>query len=85
MHDGGGSGQQFVKQLRRKIGPQPNLLGENAILFGAFDETGEAFLGKARAAILGYAARDLAIAAAHHTSVTASPSTPRAEIACRCA
>ncbi len=54
-----------LKQLRRNIGPQPDLLGKHTVLSGAFDETGEAFLGNARAAIIGNAARDLTVAAAH--------------------
>ena len=65
MHHGGRFGQQIAEQRRGNIRPQANFLGEDAILFGALDQAVEAFLGDAGAAIVGDAAGDVAIAAAH--------------------
>ena len=54
-----------LEQLRRNVGPQPDFLGKDAVGLGTLDQAGEAGFGNARAAIVGNAAGDLAIAAPH--------------------
>ena len=65
MHDCGRAAQQFAEYLRRNIGPQPDFLGQDAVVFGPFDQTEEAGLGNAGAAIFGDAAGHFTVAAAH--------------------
>ena len=65
MHDRRRPGQQFEEHRCGNIRPQPDLLGKGAVLLGALDQARKAGLGNARAAIVGDAERDLAIAAPH--------------------
>ena len=65
MHHRGRLRQQVAKHRRRNIRPHPNLLGQDAIRLGAFDQAGKAGLGNAGAAVLGNAAHDIAVAAPH--------------------
>jgi hypothetical protein len=65
VHDRRRLGQQFAEHRCGNIRPQPALLGKGAVLLGALDQARKAGLGNARAAIVGDAERDLAIAAPH--------------------
>ena len=62
---GGRFGQQFAEHRLGDIGPQADLLGQDAVVFGAPDEADKAILGNPGTAIVGDAAHDLAIAATH--------------------
>jgi hypothetical protein len=64
MHDGGGLPEQGMEDWRRNVRAGGDLLGQNVVILGALDQLEEALLRKARTAILGNTARDLAVAAA---------------------
>ena len=53
-----------MEQPRRNIRPQQDLLSQHAVGFCALDQGAKALIGQARAAILGHAMHDLAVAAA---------------------
>jgi hypothetical protein len=71
MHDRRRLRQQFAEHLRGNIGPQSDFLGKNSIALGTRDQAKRSATSQSPRRI--------------STSVTASPSAWRAEMACRCA
>ena len=75
--------QQFAEHRRRNVRPQPDLLGQDAVVFGALDQA-EKPVSEMRAPRLSATRRATSRSPRRtSTSVTASPSACRAEMACR--